>query len=285
MGVVMPTGLAHPKYRSDIDGLRAVAVLSVLAFHAFPKALPGGFIGVDIFFVISGYLISTIIISSLEKNNFSLLDFYRRRIKRIFPGLLLTLGVVVGAGWVMLFSAEFQKLGKHVGGSAGFVSNFLLEKESGYFDVSAETKPLLHLWSLAIEEQFYLIWPLLLMVSHRLRLNVLPVTVILGTFSFFVNLYFSFYNASKGFYWPFGRFWELLVGALAAILLLKQPVIERRWKDSLSIVGGTLLLIGLVFFNKKTLFPGFSALIPTAGAFLIILAGSRASVPRGYPAG
>lgn len=281
MVVVRPTGLAHPKYRSDIDGLRAVAVLAVLLFHAFPKALPGGFIGVDVFFVISGFLISTIIVSSLKKNNFSLLEFYRRRIKRIFPGLLLVLCAVMGAGWVMLFSSEFQKLGKHVGGAVGFVSNFVLQKESGYFDISVEAKPLLHLWSLAIEEQFYLIWPLLLMGAHRLRLPVLSVTLILGSLSFFVNLYFSFHNASKGFFWPFGRFWELLVGALAAILLLNEPAIDRKWKNIFSCVGGTLLLVGLVFFNDKTVFPGFLALVPTAGAFLIILAGSRASVNSG----
>lgn len=274
----MSTALAHPKYRSDIDGLRAVAVLSVLVFHAFPEALPGGYIGVDVFFVISGYLISTIIISSLEKNHFSLPEFYRRRIKRIFPGLILILIAVVGAGWVMLFSAEFQKLGIHVGGAAGFVSNFILQKESGYFDVSGEAKPLLHLWSLAIEEQFYLIWPIVLMAAHRLRLNVFLVTVILGSTSFFVNLYYSFANPSKAFYWPFGRFWELLIGAVAAVILLKRPHVAKKWRDYLSGVGALLLLIGFVFFNKKTLFPGFSALIPTLGAFSLVMAGSAAWV-------
>ena len=276
MGSEMSNSLVHPKYRADIDGLRAVAVLSVLVFHAFPGVLPGGFIGVDIFFVISGYLISTIIVSSLGKNKFGLLEFYGRRIKRIFPGLILVLCAVIGGGWVILFSTEFERLGKHVVGATGFLSNFLLQKESGYFDVSAETKPLLHLWSLAIEEQFYLIWPLFLMAVHRARLGYFPATVVLGVVSFLANLYFTFGNASKGFYWPFGRFWELLVGASAALLLLRQPVIEKNRRDLFSAVGALLLLIGLIFLNKRTLFPGFSALIPTMGALLMIVAGPGA---------
>lgn len=273
-----PISLVHPKYRPDIDGLRAVAVLAVLVFHGFPKVLPGGFVGVDIFFVISGYLISTIIISSLGKNKFGLLEFYSRRVKRIFPGLILVLCAVIVGGWVILFSTEFQRLGKHVLGASGFLSNFVLQKESGYFDVSAEAKPLLHLWSLAIEEQFYLIWPLVLMVAHRVRLGFFSVTAILGGASFLANLYFSISNSSKGFYWPFGRFWELLVGATAALLLLRQPVFEKKQRDFFSVVGAMLLVVGLIFLNKKTVFPGFSALIPTTGAFLMIVAGPGGAV-------
>jgi peptidoglycan/LPS O-acetylase OafA/YrhL len=165
-------------YRADIDGLRAIAVLFVVGFHAFPLYVKGGFIGVDIFFVISGYLITTIIISSLERNNFSLAEFYSRRIKRIFPALILLLIACFAFGWFALLAIEFQQLGKHISGGAGFVSNFLLWDESGYFDNISATKPLLHLWSLGIEEQFYIFWPFLLLLSWKLRLNLAPSRIV-----------------------------------------------------------------------------------------------------------
>jgi peptidoglycan/LPS O-acetylase OafA/YrhL len=157
--------LTHPKYRADIDGLRAIAVLSVVLFHAFPTlqlsifsslTIAGGFIGVDIFFVISGFLISTIIFDNLARGSFSFLEFYSRRIKRIFPALLLVLITCFAFGWFALLADEYKQLGKHIAAGAGFVSNFVLWNESGYFDNSAETKPLLHLWTLGIEEQFYI---------------------------------------------------------------------------------------------------------------------------------
>ncbi len=134
-------GLAHPKYRADIDGLRAVAVLSVVGYHAFPGRVTGGFIGVDIFFVISGYLISTIIIESLEAGRFSFAEFYARRIRRIFPALLVVLAACLAAGWFVMLTSEFSRLGEHVLAGSAFVSNLLLWRESGYFDPSAESKP------------------------------------------------------------------------------------------------------------------------------------------------
>lgn len=149
--------LAHPKYRPDIDGLRAIAILVVILFHAFPTKIPGGFIGVDIFFVISGFLISTIIFSSLEGDRFSLVEFYIRRIRRIFPALFVVLLTCFGIGWFVLVADEYRQLGKHMAAGTAFIQNFILWKESGYFDNSAETKPLLHLWSLAVEEQFYIL--------------------------------------------------------------------------------------------------------------------------------
>lgn len=138
--------LTHPKYRADIDGLRVIAVLSVVIFHAFPNMLKGGFIGVDIFFVISGFLISTIIFSNLDSGNFSFVEFYSRRIKRIFPALLLVLIACFAVGWFVLLADEYKQLGKHIAGGVGFVSNLLFWQESGYFDNAADTKPLLHLW-------------------------------------------------------------------------------------------------------------------------------------------
>jgi len=148
--------MAHINYRPDIDGLRAIAILCVVGFHAFPTQLQGGFVGVDIFFVISGYLISTIIYNEVEKDSFSFRQFYFRRIKRIFPALLLVLSVTWLFGWFVLYPDEFKQLGKHVVGGLTFVSNFVLLIEMGYFDNASETKPLLHLWSLGIEEQFYI---------------------------------------------------------------------------------------------------------------------------------
>ena len=161
--------LTHPQYRPDIDGLRAIAVLSVVGFHVFPYWINGGFIGVDIFFVISGFLISTIIIGSLERNSFSFVEFYARRIKRIFPALLLVLSACFVFGWFALLADEYKQLGKHIAGAASFILNFLLWNESGYFDTTAETKPLLHLWSLGIEEQFYIIWPFFLWFAWKQR--------------------------------------------------------------------------------------------------------------------
>ena len=149
-------------YRSDIDGLRAIAVLAVVFFHAFPEMMPGGFIGVDIFFVISGFLISGILFQGLKSQDFSFSEFYARRIRRIFPALIIVLLSSYIFGWFVLLADEYSLLGKHIAAGAAFASNFFFWQEVGYFDVSADTKPLLHLWSLGIEEQFYLIWPFIL---------------------------------------------------------------------------------------------------------------------------
>ena len=148
-----------PNYRPDIDGLRAIAVLLVIAFHVAPTRLPSGFIGVDIFFVISGYLITGIIISDFSNDRFSFASFYARSIRRIFRALVIVLATCLLAGWWILLPGEYANLGKHVAGASGFLSNFLLWSETGYFDLESELKPLIHLWSLGIEEQFYLIWP------------------------------------------------------------------------------------------------------------------------------
>jgi Acyltransferase family len=157
--------LGRPVYRADIDGLRAVAVTAVVLFHAFPRLLPGGFIGVDIFFVISGYLISSLICENLESGSFTLAEFYIRRIRRIFPALAVVLATVLVVGTFVLLNDEYQQLGKHIAAGSGFVANLALWRESGYFDNSGATKPLLHLWSLGVEEQFYLFWPLALLIA------------------------------------------------------------------------------------------------------------------------
>lgn len=268
--------LTHPKYRPDIDGLRAVAIISVVAFHAFPGKLPGGFIGVDIFFVISGFLISKIIFSSLERDRFSLVEFYVRRIRRIFPALILVLVSCLIFGWFVLFDNEYRQLGKHTTASAGFIQNFILWRESGYFDKSAATKPLLHLWSLAIEEQFYIFWPLLLAFVWKRHWNFLILTAIIGAASFAANLYFTHSSPISSFYLPVSRFWELMVGGLLAYITLHRPQLIEKHKNGQSIIGIALVLIGLLILNDGKLFPGWWALLPTLGTFFIISAGPNA---------
>ena len=271
-----PTPL-HPKYRPDIDGLRAVAVLLVVGFHAFPEWIHGGFIGVDIFFVISGYLISTIIFENLEKNSFSFIDFYSRRIRRIFPALIFVLSFCFLMGWFLLTPKEFDQLGQHLVGGVGFISNFIFWKSSGYFDNAAELKPLLHLWSLGIEEQFYIVWPILLWFTWRLSVRYVIITLGLLALSFSFNIFEANHDLIADFYNPITRFWELLIGAtLAYLVLYKKSAIEhlKPYQDISSCFGFLLILIAVGILNKTSLFPGWWAVMPTIGAALIILSTS-----------
>lgn len=274
------THLTHPKYRADIDGLRAIAVLSVIGFHAFPFWVHGGFIGVDIFFVISGFLISTIIFDSLERNSFSFIEFYIRRIKRIFTALLLVLTASFVFGWFVLVPDEYEQLGKHIAGGAGFVSNFILWNESGYFDNSAATKPLLHLWSLGIEEQFYIVWPLLLAFVWKRKWSFVAITATVAAISFIFNIYTINKYPTAAFYLPGSRFWELMIGGLLAYINLHKPHLNKRHKNAQSILGFFLLALALVLLNNERAFPGWWALLPTLGAFLLISAGSQAWLNR-----
>jgi peptidoglycan/LPS O-acetylase OafA/YrhL len=270
-----------PGYRADIDGLRAVAVLSVVAYHAFPAWARAGFLGVDVFFVISGYLITGILLGGLRKGTFSLADFYVRRVRRIFPALLVVLAAALAFGWFALLADEYKSLGKHAAGGAGFVSNFLLRGEAGYFDPAADTKPLLHLWSLAIEEQFYLVWPLLLWAGWRLRL---PPSLLLGGLaatSFGVNLA-QFEGAGiDAFYGPFSRVWELLLGAGLAWRQAARlrPAAPPGVTHALSLAGAGGIAAGLVWIQPDA-YPGWWALLPTLGAALLIAAGPGALVNR-----
>jgi peptidoglycan/LPS O-acetylase OafA/YrhL len=274
------THLTHPKYRADIDGLRAVAILSVVAFHAFPYWMQGGFIGVDIFFVISGFLISTIIFDSLERERFSFIEFYSKRIKRIFPALLLVLIASYSLGWLVLFADEYKQLGKHIAGGAGFISNFILWNESGYFDSLANTKPLLHLWSLAIEEQFYIIWPLVLTFFWKWKKGFVAITSIVAVFSFAANIYFINRYSPSSFYLPITRFWELMIGCGLAYIALHKPNLNSRLQNTQSLLGAILLVIGFLLVNKVRAFPGWWALLPTLGAFFIISAGQHAWINK-----
>ena len=296
--------LTHPKYRSDIDGLRAIAVLSVVIYHAFPNFLKGGFIGVDIFFVISGFLISTIIFENLNNSSFSFATFYSRRIRRIFPALITVLITAVIFGYYVLFSDEFKQLGRHIIGGATFSSNFTLLKESGYFDTASEFKPLLHLWSLGIEEQFYIIFPLvcyfLYKYNVRLLLFIIPLTII----SYYLNIKGIKTDITKTFYYPHTRFWELLFGSLLAYFTINKcqfinsignfldTIIfsnkensnnnnsKHRLLNLLSILGFLLLVYGLIRINSALKFPGKWALVPVIGSVLIILSGKESIINK-----
>ena len=283
------------QYRSDIDGLRAIAILSVLAFHAFPGRFEGGYIGVDIFFVISGFLISNIIVAGIEENRFSFIEFYSRRVKRIFPALVLVLLATYGLGWFVLLSAEYEQLGKHISGGAVFISNLVLWSDHGYFDSAAVSKPLLHLWSLGIEEQFYIVWPLLLSVLLRSRLNFLTVTICIAISSFLLNIFVSIDDVVAAFYSPQTRVWELLIGAVLAYssrhyrCSLGKVYLGQSWPDQKtnrclsdlqSVVG--IGMIGVAFFilTPESRYPGWWALLPTVGTALLILAGTEAWINR-----
>jgi len=289
-------------YRPDIDGLRAVAVLAVVAFHAFPSWVSGGFIGVDVFFVISGYLISINIFDNLEHNSFSFADFYARRIQRIFPALILILTACYAYGWIALVSDEYKQLGKHVAAGANFVSNYILWNEVGYFDNTVDTKPLIHLWSLSIEEQFYILWPLLLWFAWKHKFNIFTITVIITVISFILNIKGAKQDMTATFYSPQTRFWELLSGSLLAyIKMFNKPKIDKieikldywlnfivysdkqkneskLFLNLISFLGLFLLLCGFWKMNKELSFPGYWAIIPVLGTLLIISAESKAYI-------
>ncbi|KGS74760.1 acyltransferase family protein [Burkholderia pseudomallei MSHR7500] len=265
-------------YRPDIDGLRAAAVLAVVIFHAFPSVLPGGFVGVDVFFVISGYLITGILLADLGADQFSLRRFYARRIRRIFPALVVVLLATYGMGWFSLYGDEYRELAKHIVAGAGFVSNWASWTEAGYFDQAAETKPLLHLWSLGVEEQFYIVWPLVLWAAYRLRLTGW-VCAIVGLASFAANVILIGHHASAAFYWPITRMWELLAGGTLAI---GAAHIRHGggWPHALSVAGSLLCLASFAFVDSQTPFPGWWALLPVAGAVGLIAAGRDGWINR-----
>ena len=273
-------------YRPDIDGLRAIAVLAVIAFHAFPEWVSGGFIGVDVFFVISGFLITNLIQVRLREQNFSILAFYASRVRRLFPSLILVLLACQTFAWFALLSDEYKSLGKHISATALLIPNWIFWSESGYFDYAANTKPLLHLWSLGIEEQFYLFWPLTLCLLFKYKLNAIRVTSLLLLGSFLLNLFLIEKNTSATFFLPFTRIWELLAGSLLAFCVqadfVKHSSLRAKLSSNtvvnqaLSILGLLLLSVGLLFIHQDQLFPGSWALLPVMGTVMIILAGNKA---------
>ncbi len=260
-----------PSYRPDIDGLRAVAVTAVVLFHACPAVLPGGFAGVDVFFVISGYLISGIIARELGDGRFRVAHFYRRRIRRIFPALATVLLATLAYGLVVLLPSERAQLGREVAAGAAMAANLLFWGQAGYFDPAAYAKPLLHLWSLGVEEQFYLVWPALLwLLLARTRRPVAGVALLTAA-SFVLNLALSAGQGVADFYSPLARLWELSAGALLA--LAGPPDRLRAWAGLAAGAGLAAILAATLLFDETLPYPGWRALLPVCGTLLLIGAG------------
>lgn len=259
-------------YRGDIDGLRAIAILLVLLFHLFPDLIRGGYIGVDIFFVISGFIITKTISFDLVKNSFSIKVFLFKRIRRLYPALLTVLISTFILGWFLLMPKEYSDLNKHILSSLSYIQNFILWKEVGYFDDSPQQKPLLHLWSLSIEEQFYVFWPWILLLVYRLKRIRYVYFILFFLVSFLLNIVTVRSYPEFAFYWPFSRFWELLCGGiLAQIHSDEANRVKLHRYENIGSLFGLFLILGASFsFSKDTSFPGTAALLPVFGAALII---------------
>ncbi|HEX5222090.1 MAG TPA: acyltransferase family protein [Verrucomicrobiae bacterium] len=261
-------------YRPDVDGLRAVAVLSVVFCHAGFHC-PGGFIGVDVFFVISGYLIAGLILKELKQGTFTLANFWERRIRRILPALTVVVAATFGAGWFILMPEDFASFGKSVIGLALLASNVQFWRSINYFNNAAEEKPLLHTWSLSVEEQFYLLVPVfLLLLARRSQLHrAFLLLAAAAALSFGLSVYWTHSHASSNFYLLPTRAWELFAGALLAF----SPAcgIRKKWvNESLAVLGMALILVPCFVYDSKTPFPGLTALPPVLGSALLIWVGS-----------
>lgn len=266
-------------YRKDIDGLRAVSVLAVLLNHAGIGLFGGGFIGVDVFFVISGFLITTIIAREIQSNDFSLIRFYERRIRRILPALFGLVAFTILACTVMYGAEKFKTFGKSLVATTLFASNFNFWKESGYFDAPSQLKPLLHTWSLAVEEQFYIVFPLFIILLYRTaRERTRVILLVTALLSFGGSIYLVSKDPSAAFYLAPTRAWELLAGGLLALNLIPQGV-GRKYNGIVGLAGLAMVLIPVFQYTENTLFPGVSALPPVLGAMLIIFSGQENSSP------
>ncbi|WP_282348528.1 acyltransferase family protein [Pseudomonas sp. PS01301] len=262
------------KYRPEIDGLRSLAVLPVILFHAGFSLFSGGFVGVDVFFVISGYLITSIILAEMTKGDFSLLRFYERRARRILPALFVMLLVCLPMAWMWLDPPDLKAFSKSLAAVPLFSSNLLFWRESGYFDAAAEMKPLLHTWTLAVEEQYYLLFPLLLMAGWRLgRRTVVAILAVLALASLALAEHGARQESVAAFYLLHARAWELLVGSFIAFYLARRPrSTASSWHAQAgSLLGVAMIGYGVLAFDHATAFPGFNALLPTVGAGLVIL--------------
>lgn len=260
-------------YRPEIDGLRAFAVSYVLLFHFFPSAFKGGFVGVDVFFVISGYLITRILTADIDAGDFSIVRFYGLRARRIFPALLAVLVGTSLYAWCFLYPDQYVAVAKYVAGGASFVSNFVLWGEAGYFDGQAERKPLMHLWSLGIEEQFYIAWPwILLLISRTAKDWRGKLVGVIAVASFAYSLYMTWHNPSLAFFSPLSRSWELMCGAWLAINQDRiAGALHAKWLARASTVGTILLCVLPFVIHGGDTFPGWQALLPVTAAFLIIM--------------
>ena len=271
-------------FRKDINGLRAWAVVSVILYHFGIAGFSGGFVGVDIFFVISGYLMTGIIMRGLENssagNNFSLVTFYLSRARRILPALLVLCIVLLVLGWFWLSSYDYSTLGSHAAYALTFSSNIKFFKEAGYFDVDSFDKWLLHTWSLSVEWQFYIILPLILLTLWKLRPSKVFITgVVLTAFvlSFIASVSISYSNSSSAFYLLKTRAWEMLAGALV-FLMAEKIRLSNNVRRALELLGFSLILYAIVFFSPADIWPGYLASVPVTGAVLVLLARRATSI-------
>lgn len=283
--LINPRSFSRPKYRSDVDGMRALAILSVLIFHAYPSSLPGGFVGVDIFFVISGYLISSIIFRGLTLGTFSFFDFYARRVRRIFPAVTV---VILGSfllGFFFLTPFNLEELIEESPYAAFFLENWrLYVTTGGYWETATELKPFMHFWSLGVEEQYYIFYPLICFLLWKVSAKrFLASLLFMLVVSFGLCLYDTANEPVRAFYSLHTRFWELLIGGVLAYVELKWPDYKDKIKslgggmDNVFSVSGLLLIVfAIAFFEEGKDFPGWRALFPTVGSVLIIAAGTKA---------
>jgi peptidoglycan/LPS O-acetylase OafA/YrhL len=268
----------HVKYRAEIDGLRALAVIPVILFHAGFDFIKGGYAGVDIFFVISGYLITTILLTEIKANQFSLMNFYERRARRILPVLVFIILFTMPVAWFTLLPDDMVSFSKSIASISGFVSNVFFWSERGYFGTATELKPLVHTWSLAIEEQYYFLFPLLLILLLNKEKWLVPALVLIGVFSFSLCVWVTKIHVDSAFYLLPTRFWELLLGSLAAVFLLQRQSSNFAFKPVFELIGLALILFAFFFYDEKTLFPGYAALAPTLGTALLICCSSNQSL-------
>lgn len=263
-------------YRPEIDGLRAIAVLAVVLFHAGVPGFRGGYVGVDVFFVISGYLITRIISSDLEIGRLSLTSFYERRIRRIIPAFLVVSFSCVFLSWWILLPRDMEEMSRSVVASAAFVSNFWIWGTISYFDNATHLKPMMHTWSLAVEEQFYLLYPLAFsFAAKRGRVFLSRAVLVLALLSFTLAEWGAFHSPSAAFYFLPTRGWELLAGACVALfpVAVHSPLRARQlaWLPEVACLLGLLLILAPVLvFDSSTPFPGRFALLPVLGASLFI---------------
>ncbi|WP_285130917.1 acyltransferase family protein [Leclercia adecarboxylata] len=260
------------KFRHDINGLRAIAVMAVVLFHFKPSMLPGGFVGVDVFFVISGFLMTSIIFGGIEKGSFNIIKFYCARANRIIPALSILCLFLLIYGWFNLTPNDYKTLGRHVAGSISFISNMIYMGETGYFDTSAHEKWLLHTWSLSVEWQFYIIYPIMIVcLGKKLSIENIKISLILMfTLSLAIAIYASLANSAVGYYFIPMRAWEMIAGGLAYLYPLKN---RDSIRAPLYYVGLASIIISCFIFSEETAWPGYYTLLPTLGAYLIILAG------------
>lgn len=262
-------------YREDIDGLRAIAVLAVVFYHAGLKYFSGGYVGVDVFFVISGYLITGIIVREIQENKFTLSRFYERRIRRIFPAVFTLILFVMIASALLYDAADYSNISRSAIATTFFSSNVLFWKESGYFEDPSTLKPLLHTWSLAVEEQYYIFFPLLMLLIARFfksRFNTIILVLLIGSFA--LNIYGTYQYTSAAFYFMPMRAWELFTGSMLVFTSPTTPI-KTGIRNLISALGVGAILASIVLFSEETIFPGWAAALPVFGSALVLYCGSE----------